>query len=109
METLNMLIYELGDIAALAQAQFQARHKHIDPVIGINRQMRKQGFAVDLLLIDCHVSKKRITLLIEDAKPDTVGYQFGYNDKSPTSGFAPMPVAQLTEQGFLELMEKGLI
>jgi hypothetical protein len=109
MDNVNALIYVLGDIAALAQLQFQARHKNIDPVIGINRQMRKQGFAVDLLLIDCHVSKKRITLLIDDAKPDTVGYQLGYNDKSPSSGFSPMPVAQLTEQGFLELMERELV
>jgi len=51
----DALIYRLADIAGLAQQQFQEQHSHIDPVIGVNRQMRNQGFAVDLLTIDCVV------------------------------------------------------
>ena len=43
----DALIYQLGDIAAEAQRQFQVLYAHIDPVIGINRQLREQGFAVD--------------------------------------------------------------
>ncbi len=104
----NTLIYQLGDIAGLAQAQFQAAYHHIDPVIGINTQLRKSGYAVDIMTIDCHVSKKRITLLLEDAKPETAGYQLGRSDQDPASHFEPIKISELTQQGFFNLMVKGL-
>ncbi|HEY7773570.1 MAG TPA: hypothetical protein VIC26_10315 [Marinagarivorans sp.] len=105
----DALVFRLADIAALAQQQFQARYADIDPVIGINRQLRKQGFAIDLMTIDCHVSKRRVTLLFEDAKPEVAGYQFGWTDKDPESQFESMPVSSLTQQGFYELMCRGLV
>lgn len=104
----NALIYTLGDIAGLAQAQFQGRYQNIDPIIGINRQLRNSGFAMDIMTIDCAVSKKRITLLIEDAKPDTAGYQLGRTDQDPSSHFTPINISELNQQGFFALMEKGL-
>ena len=105
----NALIYTLGDIAGLAQAEFQSKYQNIDPIIGINRQLRNSGYAVDIMTIDCAVSKKRITVLIEDAKPDTAGYQFGRTDQDPSSHFTPINMSMLNQQGFFELMEKGLV
>lgn len=104
----DALVFRLADIAALAQQQFQAKYAEIDPVIGINRQLRKQGFAVDLMTIDCHVSKHRVTLLLEDAKPELAGYQFGRIDQDPESQFETIAVAALTQQGFYDLMVRGL-
>lgn len=106
--TSDALVYTLADIAGLAQRTFQAEFQHIDPVIGVNRQMRTQGFAVDILTIDCVVHKNRITLLIEDAKPDHVRYQFGKTDQDPSGAFTPMLLSALDEQQFLALMVEGL-
>ena len=105
----NALIYRLADIAALAQKQFQEQYRNIDPIIGINRQLRKQGFAVDLMTIDCHTSQKRVTLLIEDAKPDSAGYQFGMINKDPSNHFESIAMAELNQQGFYDLMCRGLV
>lgn len=105
----NALIFQLGDIAGLAQKQFQEQYKNIDPIIGINRQLRKQGFAIDIMTIDCAVSQKRVTLLIEDAKPESAGYQFGEINKDPDNHFEMMAVDALNQQGFYDLMCRGLV
>lgn len=101
-------VYRLADIAALAQLQFQRQYEHIDPIIGVNRQMRIQGFAVDLLTIECAVSKRRITLLIQDASPDIVQYQFGRADQDPSGEFESLKLSDLGQQCFFELMVAGL-
>ena len=105
----DALIYQLGDIAAEAQRQFQLLYAHIDPVIGINRQLREQGFAVDIMTIDCHVTHKRITLLLEDANPNNARYQFGHSHQDPASHFTPIALNQLNTAGFLTLMQQGLV
>ena len=105
----NAPIYRLADIAALAQLQFQQKHTHIDPVIGVNRQMRKQGFAVDLLTIDCMVSKQRITLLYEDAHPNTIKFQFATVDGDPGESFEQVEYSLFDQTMFYQLMEKGLL
>ena len=104
----DALIYRLADIAALAQNQFQEIYLDIDPVIGINRQLRAQGFAVDIMTIECHVSQKRVTVLIEDAKPKSAGYQFGRRNEDPSGHFETIPITALTQQGFYDLMCRGL-
>lgn len=106
--TQEALVYRLADIAALAQLQFQQQYLHIDPIIGVNRQMRAQGFAVDLLTIECAVTKKRITLLIEDGKPQQVQYQFGRADQDPSGEFESVMLTELDQQRFFELMVAGL-
>ncbi len=105
----NALIYQLGDIAALAQKKFQDQYRNIDPIIGINRQLRKQGFAIDIMTIDCQASQKRVTLLVEDAKPESAGYQFGKISQDPDSHFESMAIAELSPQGFYDLMCRGLV
>ena len=108
-ESNEALVYRLADIAALAQLQFQQQFEHIDPIIGVNRQMRAQGFAVDLLTIECAVSKKRVTLLIDDSQPEAVKYQFGRTDQDPASEFKTTSLATLDQQWFLEVMVAGLV
>lgn len=105
----NALIFQLGDIAGLAQKQFQEQYQNIDPIIGINRQLRKQGFAIDIMTIDCPVSQKRVTLLFEDAKPESAGYQFGEINQDPGNHFETMLVVELNQQGFYDLMCRGLV
>ena len=103
------LVYRLADIAGLAQAEFQQQFADIDPIIGVNRQMRKQGFAVDLLTIDCAVNKNRVTLLIEGAQPDSVRYQFAKTDQDPLGDFEQLQLNALDQQKFFELMVAGLV
>ncbi len=109
MPSAEPLAFRLAEIAGLAQATFQKQYQHIDPIIGVNRQMRKQGFAVDLLTIDCAKSKNRVTVLIQDAKPDSVEYQFSKTDLDPKAHFDSITVQALNEKVFLEWMIKGLI
>ena len=97
-------IMRLGDIAALAQLQFQQDYSDIDPVIGINRQMRKQGFAVDILTIDCIVSKKRLMILFEDAFPLRVKYQASTVDGDPGMEFSNIALSELDQRKFYDLM-----
>lgn len=102
------LAFRLADIAALAQAQFQQKHSHIDPVIGINQQMRQHGFAVDLLTIDCAVHKNRITFLVEDDSPEYVKYQFAKTNEDPPNDFDTILVSELDQQKFFEFMDSWL-
>lgn len=104
----DSLVFRLADIAGLAQVQFQQAYNEIDPLIGVNRQMRQQGFAMDLITIDCITNNQRITLLLDDTDTDNVQYQFSEIDQDPSTTFKKMPLAELDQQGFFDLMVKGL-
>ena len=91
-------IYLLGDIVVAAQVKIQQDFRHIDPIVGISHHMRKAGFPIDAMTIDCLASGKRILILINDDKPDCVSYQFGYKDRDPAMEF--------TELAFKEINEK---
>ena len=91
-------IYQLADIAGAAQTKIQQNFKSVDPIVGISRHMRKSGFPIDAMMIDCLTTGKRILILINDDKPDEVSYQFGYKDKDPALEFDELPIKDITEE-----------
>lgn len=93
-------IYALSDIAALAQAEIQATVPGIDPIIGINRSLRKAGFPIDMMTIDCLKTGKRITFLVSDEKPGLVDFQFGFKKEDPKPGFTSLPFEKVTKSQF---------
>lgn len=105
----NEKVYQLADVAGLAQADFQRDFKNIDPVVGIMHSMRDSGFAADAMTIDCINSGKRIIFILHDSTPDTVDYQFGYRDKDPDMNFKKIAMAELTKQQFYAWMKSYFV
>ena len=89
-------IYALSELAAVAQTAIQQDFDNVDPVIGINRRMRKAGFPADAMTIDSVSSTKRIIVLLHDDKPGDVSYQFSYKDKDPGEKFSHVPFEEVT-------------
>ena len=77
----------LSDALTEAHARIQKDFANLNPVIGINRQMRASGIAADVITIDCLVSNKRILIILQDASPDMASYQFGWRDQDPASEY----------------------
>ncbi len=90
-------IYLLGDIAGAAQIKIQQDFIDIDPIIGISHHLRKAGFPIDAMTIDCLTSGKRILILLNDEKPDWVSYQFGFKGKDPAAEFEGKPLKEVNE------------
>ncbi len=109
MTTDNDPIYQLADIAGLAQADFQRDFKEIDPVVGIMRSLRDSGFAADALTIDCIRSGRRIICILHDNNPDAVEYQFGHRDKDPDMNFKKIAKNDLTKAQFYGWMKRYFI
>lgn len=97
-------IKRVCEAVELAHAKIQEDFKYIDPVVGINRQMRKVGIATDLMTIDCLKTGKRILLVFHDAQPETVEYQFCLRDKDPALEFENIEVEHLTPQQLYDWM-----
>ncbi len=91
-------IYQLADIAGAAQIKIQQDFKKIDPIVGISRHMRKAGFPIDAMMIDCLSTGKRILILLNDDKPEYVSYQFGFKDKDPALDFDELFIKDVTEE-----------
>lgn len=87
---------ELSATLSEAHARVQQHHARINPVVGINRQMRASGIAADVVTIDCLVSNKRILIILQDAKPYEASYQFCKRDADPASGYETIALAELT-------------
>ncbi|WP_426415095.1 hypothetical protein [Aestuariirhabdus sp. LZHN29] len=98
----NDKILELGDIAAVAQAQIQQEFKQIDPVIGVLRSLREAGFPADAMTIDCFKSDKRILVILHDDKPNEVSYQFCRRDQDPGNEYRHLPLSALTAEQFYQ-------
>ena len=102
-------VYQLADIAGVAQAEFQKDFDGCDPVIGIMRSMRDAGFAADAMTIDCLVSGKRILCILHDNAPEAVDYLFGHRNKDPDMNFNKIALAELTEKQFYLWMKSYFI
>ena len=99
----DALVYQLADIAALAQKTIQSQSQ-IDPIISINRQMRKQGFTTDVLTIDHLATNCRILFIIQDQQPNTVSYQCTQIDSEPAAQYQQMPLTKMDIDFFVQLM-----
>ena len=92
----DKLLFALSDIATDAHVRIQKDFKEIDPVVGVNRSMRKSGIPADAMTIDCLKTGKRIILILHDQQPDIIRYQFAFKNKDPDDEFEEIPFNELT-------------
>ena len=91
-------IFELSARAEKAQLAVQTRHKDLDPVIGLNRSMRKRGYPVDLITIDCLLIQRRLTMMLDDTKASKVFYRFETVNADQQIAFSEREFAQVTSE-----------
>lgn len=89
-----------------AQASIQQAFSDIDPLVGVNRHMRKHGIPADAITIDCLKSGKRILLIMHDQQPEVVTYQFCLRDQDPFEEFENIPLAELTVEQLYAWMQE---
>ena len=89
-------IFTLSDIATVAQADIQQHSLGLDPIIGISRSMRDAGFPIDAMTIDCLKTSRRITFLVNDARPGIVSFRFGLKRELDELTFSDMNFSDVT-------------
>ena len=94
----DKLLFALSDIATDAHTRIQQDFKDIDPIVGVNRSMRKSGIPADAMTIDCLKTGKRIILILHDQQPDIIRYQFAFKNKDPDDKFDEIQVNELTAE-----------
>lgn len=95
----------LSDMASDAHARIQQTHEHINPVIGVRRGMRDIGIPADAMTIDCLRTRRRIMLILHDAEPDTLLYQFLQLDEEPGEDFQRMALADVAVGTLFDWMQ----
>lgn len=83
-------------IATEAHTLIQQDFKDINPLVGVNQQMRKNGVPADVMTMDCLKSGKRIILILHDLQPDIISYQFSFKDKDPDEKFEQIEFNEVT-------------
>ena len=101
-------VYWLAELVSESQKMIQDEFAGIDPIVGINRQLRKQKFNCDLLTIDNQRNRRRITFLLDDALPTTVQYQLSSMDEDPAMEFKKVDSDKVTVLFCTNLMKVGL-
>ena len=101
-------VYWLAQLVSESQQKIQDEFCGIDPIVGINRQLRKQKFNCDLLTIDNIRNRRRITFLLDDALPTTVQYQLSSMDDDPGFDFKKVDSVKVTVLFCTNLMKVGL-
>ena len=101
------IIFQLADIAALAQQHVQ-NTSNIDTMIIINRKKSQQVFAVDLLLIDHLKTNKRIIILFQDNQPNQISFQFSSIQAEPNDDYQTLAVEKANQNFFTSIMQQGL-
>jgi len=87
----------------------QQNFSHIDPVIGVNRQMRKSGVPADVVTIDCLKSGKRILLIFHNEQPELVSYQFCLKNSEPYDEFETISHSELTTRLLYNWMKERFL
>lgn len=103
----NETIDTVADAAVAANEQFNAAHPEVETEVGTRSQVvRKMGIAADAVTIDCKTTGKRLSLVVMDRAPETVGIGIG---QAETIGqyelIRHMPVKALTSDDILEVLE----
>ena len=86
----------LCDITTEAHTRIQQDFQDINPIVGVSKNMRKNGVPADAMTIDCLKTGKRIIIVLHDHNPDIINYQFSFRDKDPDSKFEQLPFKELT-------------
>lgn len=89
---------QLFEIASKSHARVQQNFQDVNPMIGVNQQMREMGVPCDVMTIDCLQSKKRIILVLHDHNPDIVRYLLSHQDVEPEGEFEEIPYRDVTEE-----------
>ena len=92
------LLKAFSDTVTDAHTRIQADYELIDPVVGVSRNMRKNGVPADAMTIDCLKTKKRIIIILHDHQPDLIHYQFSFTEQDPGDKFESMPFADVTDE-----------
>lgn len=95
---------EISDRITNAHARIQENFDQINPVVGVNRQMRTAGIPADAMTIDCLKTNKRILVVFHDEQPEIAYFQFGLRDQDPGPSFETLAFDGLTEQQFYDWM-----
>lgn len=95
---------QLSDCITDAHRRIQAEREDINPVVGVNRQMRASGIPADAITIDCLRTDRRILLILHDQQPQLVRYQFGARDRDPESAFEEIRLDALTQTVLVDWM-----
>ena len=102
----NTPIKHICEAIEAAHAKIQNDFEDINPVVGVSKQMRTIGIAADLMTIDCLKSGKRILLVLHDARPDTIDYQFCLRDADRGDALESIPLQNLTAQKLYAWMKE---
>ncbi|MDX1343593.1 MAG: hypothetical protein R3309_12165 [Reinekea sp.] len=94
----------LSDRITNAHTRIQQEHADINPVVGVNRQMRASGIPADAITIDCLRTNRRILIILHDHAPDLVRYQFGQRNADPGVDFEAVNLDKVSEQQLYEWM-----
>lgn len=86
----------LSDLASEAHARVQQAYDQINPVIEVRRGMRETGFPADVMTIDCLRSRRRILLILHDAEPGMLLYQFVPLEQEMALEFQRRPLADVS-------------
>lgn len=106
--TFSPALKTVSNFASEAHAKIQQDFSDLDPIIGLNQQMRKTGIPADILTIDCIRSNKRIIMILKDDQPDTLSYQFGLRNKDPEDVFKTMPISEISAETLYDWMAEYL-
>jgi hypothetical protein len=92
----NTKLEKLCEIATETHTLIQQDFEDINPMVGVNQNMRQMGVPVDVVTVDCLKSGKRIILILHDHHPETIRYQFSFKDTDPDDDFEQMQFKELT-------------
>ena len=95
----------LSEIATESHARIQQDFKDINPMVGVNQNMREMGVPADVMTVDCLKSGKRIILILHDHHPDIIRYQFSFKDKDPDENFEQIQFKELTANKLYDWIE----
>jgi len=79
----NNRLETLCEIASESHARIQADFADINPLVGINQQMRNMGIPADVVTIDHLSGNRRIILVLHDHYPEIVNVHFSFKDTDP--------------------------
>lgn len=85
----------LSDQASEAHARIQQAHAHINPVVAVRRGMRDSGIPADAMTIDCLRTRRRIMLILHDAEPGMLLYQFVTMDAEVDDSFQRVALSEV--------------
>ncbi|BBB26159.1 hypothetical protein [Amphritea japonica] len=102
-------LHKLCDIVTDAHTSFQVEIADIDPIVGVSQNMRANGVPADALTIDCLKNDRRIILILHDAHPDVINYQFAWRNKDPENGFTEVSFDEVTADKVLDWMKSYFV